>query len=260
MNPERSDRSPSIGFAIEANHTVVISGTNEEIVDWFEKLNKAHHKEMMNISLKETTMDKAKKNFAGKVSSSSFGKNVLKKMMDQTTREALKSVKKIIAIQSESKSLAEITERNLTKIAVKAYFLYEKGIISLKHLDNSETLSRKIIKQFYIIHVNINKISERNTKEEALQEKLTDIVELAAKLSKEIQGILEPHLTPKNFSKIDEVYKVVANIELLKGIFLNASLKPDLDQSMTVAANILGWEAAQCDNVCLLFDTKPNRW
>jgi len=56
-------------------------------------------------------MDRAKKNLTGRVSTSTLGKSVMKKMVDKSSRQGIKAVKHMIAVQTGSKTIADNTEK-----------------------------------------------------------------------------------------------------------------------------------------------------
>jgi len=113
----------------------VISGN--DLQDWSKALQNNLQKDPISLELKGEAakmgfMMKAKKNIAGKAATSSFGKSVINKVIDDEIKQLITCVKNIIAVESGSKDLADKLEKNAIKIVVKAYFLWENKTIPIE--------------------------------------------------------------------------------------------------------------------------------
>jgi len=215
---------------------------------------KNYNKDPVQVSMYSSPIDKARKGIAGTVSSSTFGNSLMKKILEKPTRDALKTVKKMVSIQTGSKTLADQCEKNVMKLAVKTYMLVEKQVITLNMLSVPEETSRRIVKTLYVIHLNAFKISDKKQLDDILNSRFSLVISLCVQLAQELKALLSAHLTEKNIKKIDDTFSVVANMDFLSGVYFNESLKEDQNFVMDVARNVLGWEAAQCDNIGLLYD------
>jgi len=234
----------------------VSHGSQDEITEWIKILRENSKKEPMVIGLKEGVMDRAKKNLTGRVSTSTLGKSVMKKMVDKSSRQGIKAVKHMIAVQTGSKTIADNTEKNVIKLSAKSYFLWEKGLITIRNLEPLEEISRRTVKTLYVLHLNLDKVNDPKSKDEILRDKVAFISVCCRQLADELREMLKPHLTEKSLSIINNVLDVVASENFMVGVFQNDKLKDDVAKIMDIAKNVLGWEAAQCDNLGLLFDAK----
>jgi len=160
----------------------------------------------------------------------------------------------MIAVQTGSKTLAENTEKNVIKLCAKTYFLWEKGLITVNTLHPLEDLTHRVVKLLYVLYLNLDKLPEKQ-REPVMVEKFTLATQYCHQMGTELKSLLEPHLTPKSLALVDAVLDVFSKQDFYMGVWKNPSLRPDIDKTMDIAKNVLGWEAAQCDNVGLLFDT-----
>eukprot|EP01102_Stenamoeba_stenopodia_P009256 TRINITY_DN2729_c0_g1_i1.p1 TRINITY_DN2729_c0_g1~~TRINITY_DN2729_c0_g1_i1.p1 ORF type:complete len:374 (-),score=116.90 TRINITY_DN2729_c0_g1_i1:442-1563(-) len=81
---------------------------------------------------------KAKKNLAERFATSTIGKAILNKLIDDRGRQVLDAIKNILT-NVHSAQEAENTERNATRLAIKYYFLYERGLLGVA--DKEENMS-----------------------------------------------------------------------------------------------------------------------
>jgi len=252
------DKVPNFSLEYPLKTFYISTGTQEEVTEWLKILREHARKEPMVFGLKEgTLMDRAKKNLTGKVSSSTLGKSVMKKkMVDKPSRQGIKAVKHMIAVQTGSKTLADNTEKNVIKLSAKSYFLWEKNLISIRNLEPLEEISRKTVKTLYVVYLNIDKVTDVKSKDEILRDKVAFISACCKQLAEELREMLKPHLTEKSLLMINGVLDIIAAENFMVGVFQNEKLKDDVSKVMDIAKNVLGWEAAQCDNLGLLFDSK----
>jgi len=252
------DKNPNFSLEYPSKTFYVSHGTQEEITEWIKILHEHSKKEPILVGIKESSgmMDRAKKNLTGRVSTSILGKSYMKKMIDKPTRQGIKSVKHMIAVQTVSKTLADNTEKNVIKICCKAYFLYEKGLLPMKNLEPLEEISRKTVRTLYVLYLNLDKVRDAKSKDDVLREKSKFVSDCWKQLAVELKELLKQHLTEKSLNRINSVSEVIASEEFMIGVYQNEKLKGDVSSTMEIAKNLLGWEAAQCDNLGLLFDSK----
>jgi len=176
-------------------------------------------------------------------------------VVDKETRQGIKAIKHMIVVQTGSKSLADNTENNVIKLSAKAYFLFEKGLITMRSLEPLEETSRKTVKTLYVLHLNLHKVNEVKSQDDILRDKVQFISHCCKQLAEELRELLKPHMTEKSLNRINSVLEVLAAEQFMIGVYRNEKLKPDISKTMEIAKNVLGWEASQCDNLGLLYDS-----
>jgi len=116
----------------EISTNFVISGVEaSHTKEWHAILLQNLNKDPVSLPLKDANKTgmifKAKKNLAGKAATSSLGKSVINKILDDQLKKLIQSLKNIIAgtaTEADPKDLANTLEKNTVKIIVKAYFLW----------------------------------------------------------------------------------------------------------------------------------------
>eukprot|EP01101_Sappina_pedata_P000761 TRINITY_DN10952_c0_g1_i1.p1 TRINITY_DN10952_c0_g1~~TRINITY_DN10952_c0_g1_i1.p1 ORF type:complete len:247 (-),score=120.68 TRINITY_DN10952_c0_g1_i1:202-879(-) len=186
-------------------------------------------------SSKEGAVEKAKKNLASKAATSSFGKKLLTKVMDDQANTLMKSVKKLIELQSDSKKSKEI-QNNIIRLLVKAQRQLDSKKVTEEQLAGVDRPLRKSFRRIIRITELWNEIkgdpAKLDENFDALQSHLRDI-------EKVIMDTLNPFLTDKNKSRFGETFNFISNKEFLKKMWFDDKSTPELQKISCVMSHYL---------------------
>jgi len=169
---------------------------------------------------KQGTAMAAKKKMGGAV-----GKKVMSKMVNEETTTLINALKALVTVESGSKAKADEMEKNIIKIAVKAYLLVDN-----KDLKGEQFLvADKPLRDAFNLLVKVFNGRGRAKKErvvEALQRVEADL----KKAEKVITDLLQPYLSAKNMARLASIFSTVANLKFLETVFYNDSVESELEK------------------------------
>jgi len=171
---------------------------------------------------------KAKKNLAGKAATSSMGKAVINKILDEQLKRLIASLETIIAAQT-SREKADRLRRHTIKIIVKAYFLYENKMVPFEDYQKLEPPLKQALKILMAVYDHLAKIKDPEMKKQVLDEKFTVVAVLLDNIKEMMCSLLSPHLTTKSMDRITEIFQTIATREFLLTAWEDQHLKPDVD-------------------------------
>jgi len=160
---------------------------------------------------KATLFAKAKKNLTGKVVSSSVGRDALKSILDDETRENFNIFKQLL-VSEFGEEKAGALESDIVRLVVKAHFAYENGLIDTEDLPKLQDLLKKCC---YLL-TGAFPMTVEATKKQVLDRAVQVIVEAQGAVEK----TMKPALTPKNFSKIGTIFSCIGSAEFLQHAYM----------------------------------------
>jgi len=170
---------------------------------------------------KASIMTQAKKNVAGKIVTSSVGKEMLRKIIDEDMVNNLSLVKTILTHEYDAQR-AERFENDLIKLVMKGHFALDNKLIR-----NDDFLpSQELVKKVYIL---LTSAYHMQSKPEPLKGVLARTSKNLRELQSNIEKLMEPVLTEKNYMKIKEIFDCVADPTFLYNVYT----KPDNRSSLS---------------------------
>eukprot|EP01130_Rhizamoeba_saxonica_P005459 TRINITY_DN2184_c0_g1_i1.p1 TRINITY_DN2184_c0_g1~~TRINITY_DN2184_c0_g1_i1.p1 ORF type:complete len:334 (+),score=90.03 TRINITY_DN2184_c0_g1_i1:378-1379(+) len=174
---------------------------------------------------KGSALKRAKKRAASKTATSGIGKKVMRVIVNEETTALLTALKKIVRKDSGSNRKAEELERNIIKIAVKAFILIDDKKISA---DAFLVADGPIRSAFELL---IKCFNGRNrVRQDVLVDALARAVDFLKESEEIIAGLLESHLTPKNVLRLSSAFSVLADTAFLERVFTDEELENELEQ------------------------------
>jgi len=175
--------------------------------------------------LKKNIVDRAKNRVGSKVATSALGKKVMKAIINEETTSLLNALKNIVRVESDNPKKAEDLEKNIIKIAVKAYLLIEKGKI-----DSDEFLKadRPLRSAFELLCRCFN--GRKRVQSEVLYEALLRIEGNLRDAEEVLTNLLAPHLTPKNLFRISFSFGLLADAKFLNRVFTDDAFDEELEK------------------------------
>jgi hypothetical protein len=227
------ENNPGFHISYGNEKILLTSKENTACKEWVEAINKNLKKEPGSLPLegnasKSGFIFKVKKNIAGKAASSSVGKSVMKKVINEELKQLITCVKNIIAVESGSRELADRLEHNTIKLAVKGYFLYENGTVTIEEFQKIEPPLKQSLKILLAVFDNLEKIKDPKMREFVLDEKFTVVAVLLDSVREILTKILQPHLTAKSMNRVYETFEKIANRDFLLRAWSEPSLKGDV--------------------------------
>jgi len=174
---------------------------------------------------KEGAMSRAKKNIASKTATSALGKKVMKTIVNEETTTLINSLKKIIRKESGNPKKADEVEKNIIKIAVKAYLLVDNNTLTVDDF----LVADKPLREAFELMVKI--FNGRNrVKKERIVEAIEKVVELLKKAEEIVTNLLAPQLTSKNMIRISSSFASIANKDFMEHVYADPELEGDLEK------------------------------
>jgi len=223
-------------FALERDGKVEWSGqsnSKEERETWIGHLNNAIKLEPCEEPSQDGKGKRKKAGFGRKleenvgiaVADSSVGKAIMKKIINEETTTLINALKALVTVESGSDKKANEMEKNIIKIAVKAYILVDNKILK----GDQFLVADKPLRDAFNLLVKVFNGRQRAKKErviEALQRVESDL----KKAEKVITDLLAPHLDPKYMMKLSSIFATVANVKFLETVFYNESVEDELEK------------------------------
>eukprot|EP01120_Amphizonella_sp_Union-15-10_P004836 TRINITY_DN1559_c0_g1_i2.p1 TRINITY_DN1559_c0_g1~~TRINITY_DN1559_c0_g1_i2.p1 ORF type:complete len:383 (+),score=98.71 TRINITY_DN1559_c0_g1_i2:76-1224(+) len=175
-------------------------------------------------SKKQGRMTGAKKKIAGNVAVSTFGKSVIKKVINDETAALLISIRKIVKKESNAKKADEL-EKNIIKLAVKSYLLIDKGKL---RGDDFLIADSPLREAFELLIKCFNGRGRVETK--VLSDAFKRVEGMLHRAETVITNLLAPHLTPKNMFRISSTFGYLGNAEFLEKVFKDQALEEELEK------------------------------
>jgi len=168
---------------------------------------------------------KVKKGVASKTANSAVGKKVMKAIVNDETTTLINALKALVTVESGSQKKADEMEKNIIKIAVKAYILVDN-----KDLKGEQFLvADKPLRDAFNLLVKVFNGRGRAKKErviEALQRVEADL----KKAEKVITDLLQPYISAKNMFRLSTIFSTVANLKFLETVFYNDTVESELEK------------------------------
>jgi len=174
---------------------------------------------------KQGVINRVKKRAASKTATSTLGKKVMKVIVNEETTTLLTALKQIVKTQTGETKQAEELEKNIIKIAVKAFLLIENKQITADEF----LVADKPLREAFELMVKVFNGRAR-VKDEKIREALAKVEDLLKKAEEILTNLLAPHLTAKNMLRISSVFGKIASSEFLYPVFKNPSSEEDLDK------------------------------
>jgi len=178
-------------------------------------------------SKKQSLGQRAKKKAASKTATSALGKKVMKAIVNEETTTLLNALKKIVRSESGSPKKAEDLEKNIIKIAVKAFLLIENKVVTADDF----LVADKPLREAFELMVKVFNGRGR-VKDDKITEALKRVESHLKKAEEVITNLLAPHLTARNMLRVSAAFGCVANEKFLNTVFRDPELEGDLDKLM----------------------------
>jgi len=176
-------------------------------------------------SSKQTVGMKAKKAAASKTANSAVGKKVMKAIVNDETTTLINALKALVTVESGSSKKADELEKNIIKIAVKAYILVDN-----KDLKGEQFLvADKPLRDAFNLLVKVFNGRGR-AKKERVVEALVRVEADLKKAEKVITDLLQPYISAKNMFRLSSIFSTVANLKFLETVFYNDSVESELEK------------------------------
>jgi len=222
-------------FAIQKGDTVLFVGAcsgETELREWTSAISGNLDKEKSEPPTvaaqkgkKQGVMKRVQKRAASKTATSVLGKKVMKAIVNEETTTLLNALKRIVKSESGSAKKAEDLEKNIIKIAVKAFLLIENKVLTA---DDFLVADKPLREAFELLVKVFN--GRGRVKDDKISSALIKVEELLKKAEEVITNLLAPHLTSKNMLRISSTFGCIANEAFLNAVFRNESLEGDLDK------------------------------
>jgi len=154
-----------------------------------------------------------------------LGKKVMKTIVNEETTQLINSIKRIVKKESNNAKKADEMEKNIIKIAVKAYLLIENKTLTADDF----LVADKPLRQAFELMVKIYNGRNRVKKEKIL-EAIEKVVEHLKKTEEIVTNLLAPHLQSGNMLRISQTFAAIANREFLDHVYSDPELEGDMEK------------------------------
>lgn len=225
----------SDGLSIGGNKTKLKFASSGEQADWENALKNAtslgrgEAPSKLNIK-SQGGGTKAKKAIAGKIATSGMGKGMVKTLINDESKNLIKSVKACVTAVFDKKT-AEAVENDIIKLFVKAHFLAENGSIDPEWY---VALDKDLRAAFDVsIRITDNVVSKRTIPEDTLKEWIGKVQLKFKSVEEKMYNLLKDHLQPKSLNRITEAFGVFTDFNFLRTILVdfntNDKIKKDAE-------------------------------
>jgi len=174
---------------------------------------------------KDGVMKRVKKSAVSKGATSALGKKVMKVIVNDETAALLNALKRIVKTQTGDAKQGEDLEKNIIKLAVKAFLLIENKQVNADDF----LVADKPLRESFELMVKVFNGRSR-AKDEKIREALVKVEELLKKAEEILTNLLAPYLSSKNMLRISAIFGSVASVEFLFPAFKSPSSEEDLDK------------------------------
>jgi len=211
-----SRRDNTFGVRTEEDHKLFAASNQEDCDSWVKlvsgnALNGEVDEHMERNRKRGTIMEQAKKNVAGKIMTTGVGKEILRKEMDEEVVNLL-SVLKTLLTNEYDVQRAETFENHLIKLLLKAHFAIEKKLINLTDFQPSQELVKKIF-------ILLAGAYTMEAKPDALKGVLARTSKILHDLQANIEKLMEPVLSEKNYPKIKQIFDCISDANFLNNVY-----------------------------------------
>jgi hypothetical protein len=173
---------------------------------------------------KDSVMVRMKKRVAGNAATSPLGKKVVKSIINEETTALLNAMKRIVK-KVDGQKKAEELEKNIIKIAVKAFMLVEN-----KKLNGDDFLAADApLREAFELLIKCFNAKSR-VQEHVLKDALKRVETIVKRAEQVITGLLAPHLTNKNMYRLQNTFGYLSNAEFLQKVFLDDTLDSEVEK------------------------------
>jgi len=176
-------------------------------------------------SSKQTLGMKTKKAAASKTANSAVGKKVMKAIVNDETTTLINALKALVTVESGSSKKADELEKNIIKIAVKAYILVDNKDIKGEQF----LIADKPLRDAFNLLVKVFNGRGR-AKKERVVEALVRVEADLKKAEKVITELLQPYISAQNMFRLTSIFSTVANLKFLETVFYNDSVESELEK------------------------------
>jgi len=170
--------------------------------------------------------EKAKRNLASKAATSTLGKKLLSKALDDDANNLMKSLKKLIENQTDKKRAKEI-QNTILRLLVKAYRQIEAKKLTEEQFAVADRPLRKAFRR--IVRMTAS-YPELKNKPEELKENFAALESYLKEIQTIVEGLLNPYISDKNKVKFSDAIKFLSNPDFLTKVWADQKSKSDLDK------------------------------
>jgi len=171
-------------------------------------------------------MEKAKKNLASKAATSTLGKKLLTKVLDDQANLLMKSLKNIIERQTDRKKAKEI-QNTIIRLLVKAHSSIKSKKVSEKQFFAADRPLRKTFRRCVRLTAAYQDIK---LEPEKLKENYTALSAHLAQVQAIVAGVLESFLSDKNKKNFADTIAFLSNPEFLAKVWADEKNADDLQK------------------------------
>jgi len=172
---------------------------------------------------KKNLINRTKNKLVSTTATSTFGKKVMKTILNEETATLLDALKKIVKKESGNTKRGEDLERNIIKIAVKSYMLIEEGKLNGEDFLKADAPLREA---FELLSKCYNQ--RGRAKQEAFENALQKVETLLRQSEEIFTNILAPYLTTRNIYRVSSAFGSIADAKFLLRVFFDNELDEDL--------------------------------
>jgi len=172
---------------------------------------------------KKSIVNRNKNKVLSTTAPSAIGKKVMKAIINEETTTLLTALKNIVG--KEDQKRAEDLEKNIIKIAVKAYLLIERNKLDGEEFLKADRPLRAAFEQLARCYNGRNRVQN-----DAFMEALVRVESMLREAEEIITNLLAPHLTAKNLFRISSAFGTLADAKFLSRVFSDESLEEELEK------------------------------
>jgi len=237
INPEiKPGEKKKFAFAVEKDGKQEIcgqSGSKDEKDKWVDALkhgttldpSEPPSREGIGEKKKQTVGMGMKKGIASATADSTVGKAIMKKIINDETTTLINALKALVTSETGSEKKAIEMEKDIVKLAVKAYILVDNKDIKGQQF----LIADKPLREAFNLLVKVFNGRTRARKDRVI-EALQKVEVFLKQAEKVITELLAPHLGGKNMMRLQSIFAQIANVKFLETVFYNEAVADELEK------------------------------
>jgi len=190
------------------------------MADQTEKKDKKEKKENVD------SVEKMKRNLASKAATSTLGKKLLSKALDDEANSLMKAVKKLVELQTDRKKAKEV-QNTILRLLVKAYRQIETKKLTEQQFAVADRPLRKAFRRIVRMTASYDEIKQ---KPDELKENFAALETHLKQVQSIVNDLLNPYISEKNKKKFAETIDLLCSHEFLSKIWADERSKPELQK------------------------------
>eukprot|EP01103_Thecamoeba_quadrilineata_P003648 TRINITY_DN13407_c0_g1_i1.p1 TRINITY_DN13407_c0_g1~~TRINITY_DN13407_c0_g1_i1.p1 ORF type:complete len:217 (-),score=46.87 TRINITY_DN13407_c0_g1_i1:23-643(-) len=168
--------------------------------------------------------EQAKRSIASKAATSTLGKKLLTKVMNDDANNLMKAMKKLIEYQTDKKRATDI-QNTIIRLLVKAHRQIEAKKLKEEQFALADRPLRKTFRRILRMTAEYDQLKNEPEK---MKENFAALESYLREVQKIVLGLLDPYLSDKNKAKFNDTINFLSAPDFLTKVWADSRSKPEI--------------------------------